>query len=472
MNPKQKKHLLRMNPKSSLFNSCWRDLQIAPYLSIGGIHVIYKTAAYLTICLILMTCGLTSATARTFDKIVAYVNDDIVTKRELDILVNQRAVELQQVYRFSEREARSEAERQRGELLDRLIRQMLLLEAALTLKITVNDAEVEQYIQEFKNRYQIETDQEFKEQLNKEGMTLFAFREQAERNLKAEKLVMGRIVPRLQVRDSEIQKFFEENRDQLPVKADNVEMRHIFIAFEPTQADRDTAYSNVEKARNEISADGADFEEIAKRYASKQNPTSQAGILIEATTEELSRFPDIFQGVLTELAAGEVSEPVEGNEGLYLFKVEAKDVKMIAFRYLIVPLEISSEAMQVARQRSVEIFKKLENGEDFNTLSKTASDDAETRENGGYLGVRSLAELNPKTRRIIESLAAGAYSNPHETESGLHIFKVDERNSPDLTDAEKQQIISILRQQRFQEEWNAYTDSLISNAYIEIKLKE
>ena len=434
--------------------------------------MVYKTAAYLTICLLLITYGLTTSTARTFDKIVAYVNDDIVTKRELDVLVNQRAVELQQVYRFSEREARSEAERQRQELLDRLIRQMLLLEAALTLKITVNDAEVEQYIQEFKKRYQIATDQEFKEQLNKEGMTLVAFREQAERNLKAEKLVMGRIVPRLQVRDSEIQKFFEENRGQLPVKSDKVDLRHIFIAFEPTQVDRDTAYGNVEKARNEILTDGADFEEIAKRYTSKQNPTSQAGILIEATTDELSRFPDIFQGVLTNLAAGEVSEPIEGNEGLYLFKVETKDDKMTAFRYLIVPLEISSEAMQAARQRSVEIFKKLETGEDFNTLAKTNSDDTDTRENGGYLGVRSLSDLNPNTRKIIEPLAAGAYSNPHETESGLHIFKVDERNSPDLTDAEKQQIISILRQQRFQEEWNAYTDSLIANAYIEIKLKE
>ena len=434
--------------------------------------MIRKTAAYFTICLLFITGGLTTATARTFDKIVAYVNDDIVTKRELDILVNQRAVELQQIYRFSEREARNEAERQREELLDRLIRQMLLLEAALTLKLTVSDPEVEQYIQEFKNRYQIETDEEFKEQLNREGMTLVAFREQAERNLKAEKLVMGRIIPRLQVRESEIQKFFEENRDQLPIKADKVNLRHIFVAFKPTQADRDAAYSNVEKARNEISTEGADFEEFAKRYTSKENPISQAGILIEATAEELGRFPKIFQDVLTNLTAGEVSEPIEGNEGLYLFRVEAKDDKMTAFRYLIVPLEISTEAIQTARERSVEVFKKLENGETFNTLAAVYSDDAETRENGGYLGARSLTELNPKTRGIIESLAAGAYSNPHETEVGLHIFKVDARNSPDLTDAEKKQITGILRQQRFQEEWNAYTDSLISNAFIEIKLKE
>ncbi len=434
--------------------------------------MIYKLAAYLTICLLLVTGVLTTATARTFDKIVAYVNDDIVTKRELDVLVNQRAIELQQIYRFSEREARNEAERQREELLDRLIRQMLLLEAALTLKVTVNDVEVEQYVQEFKNRYQIETDAEFKEQLNREGMTLVAFREQAERNLKAEKLVMGRIVPRLQVRDSEIQKFFEENRDQLPIKADKVHLRHIFIAFEPTQADRDTAYGKVEDVRNEISTDGANFEDVAKRYTSQQNPTSQAGILIEATTEELDRFPEIFQNVLTNLAAGEMSDPIEGNEGLYLFRVEIKDDKIIAFRYLIVPLEISPEAIQAARERSVEVFKKLENGEDFNKLATTYSDDVETRENGGYLGVRSLTELNPKTRKVVEPLAGGAYSNPHETESGLHIFKVDERNTPDLTDAEKRQITSILRQQRFQEEWQAYTDSLITNAYIQINLKE
>ena len=310
--------------------------------------MIRHAAAYPFICLLLIASGLTNAPARTFDKIVAYVNDDIVTKRELDVLVNQRAIELQQVYRFSEREARTEAERQRSELLDRLIRQMLLLEAALTLKLTVNDAEVEQYVQEFKNRYQIETDEEFKKQLNREGMTVVAFREQAERNLKAEKLVMGRIVPRLQVRESEIQEFFDGNRDQLPVKADKVHLRHIFIAYEPTETDRNAAYETVGNARDEIAA-GANFEDIAKRYTSKQNTTSQAGILIEATTEELNRFPEVFQNVLANLATGEMSEPIEGNEGLYLFKVETKDDKMIGFRYLIVPLEISVEAMQAAR---------------------------------------------------------------------------------------------------------------------------
>ena len=432
----------------------------------------YKVTAYFVLILLLICSGVQESAARTFDKIIAYVNDDVVTKRELDVLVNQRAMELQQVYRFNEREALNEAERQRSQLLDRLIRQMLLLEAALTLKVMVSETEIEQYVQDFKSRYKIETDAEFEKQLNKEGMTLVAFREQSERNLKAEKLVMGRIVPRLQVRESEIQQFFEENRDQLPTKTDKVHLRHIFVAFKPSQADRDAAFETVRKALDEIATDGVEFEELAQRYTAKQNPSSQAGILIEATTEELKRFPEMFQDVLTNLEVGKLSAPVEGNEGLYVFTVETKTDEILVFRYLIVPLTPSAQAMQEARERIVEVFKKLESGEDFNTLAATHSDDIETQKNGGDLGVRSLTELNPKTRAVIELLASGTYSQPHETESGLHIFKVDERNSPSLTEAEKQQITSILRQQRFQEEWDAYTNKLLENAYIRIELKE
>ena len=431
-----------------------------------------RTTACLTLILLLIIGGVQSSTARTFDKIIAYVNDDVVTKRELDVLVNQRAMELQQVYRFSEREALNEAERQRPELLDRLIRQMLLLEAALTLKVTVSDVEIEQYIQDFKKRYKIETDEEFKKQLNREGMTLVAFREQSERNLKAEKLVMGRIVPRLQVREREIQEFFEENRDQLPTKTDKVHLRHIFVAFKPNQADRDAAFETVQKLLDEITTGRATFEEVARRYTSKENPSSQAGILIEATTEELTRFPKIFQDVLKNLETGTFSEPVEGNEGLYVFTIAMKTDQMIAFRYLIVPLTPSAEAIQEARERIVEVFKKLENGEDFNALAAAHSDDTETRDNGGDLGIRSLTELNPKTRTTIEALEPDTYSQPHETESGLHIFKVDERNSPSLSEVEKQQITAILRQQRFQEEWDAYTNKLLENAYIRIELKD
>ncbi len=430
--------------------------------------MVYKKSIHLILIVLFVGIGLSDLHARTFDRIIAYVNDDVVTKRELDVLVNQRAMELQQVYRFSEREALNEAERQRSELLDRLIRQMLLLEAALTLKITVSDAEVEQYVKDFKDRYKIETDEEFQKQLNQEGMTLVAFREQSERNLKTEKLVMGRIVPRLQIRDKEIQEFYEENRDQLSTKVDKVNLRHIFVAFKPNEADLDAANENVAKARNEIETGIAKFETVAKRYDTSQ----QAGALITPTTEELNQFPEIFKNSLTNLEIGTISEPIVGDKGLYIFTVEERTDATTAFRYFIVPIIVSPEAVQEARENANEIYAQLEAGADFNKLALTRSDDHETRENGGDLGVRFLSELNPKTRAIIEPLEAGAYSQPYETELGLHIFKIDQRNSPELTEMEKAQITSLLRQQRFQEEWDTYTNKLLENAYIKITLKE
>ncbi len=432
----------------------------------------YKIAATLVFGLFCITIAVQNGTARTIDRIIAHVNDDVVTQWELDTLVKQRAMELQHVYRFSAREAQQEAEQQRVELLDRLIRQMLLLEAALTLKIIATDVEVEQYITEFKNRYQIETDEEFQKQLNREGLTLVAFREQSERNLKSEKLVMGRIVPRLQIRDSDVQQFFEENRDQLPTKSDKVRLRHLFIAFKPMKADRQAALEQVNAARAAIAAAPAQFETIAQRYTPPQNADSQVGKLIEASHEELSSFPETFQAVLANLKAGEMSEPIEANEGLYVFRVETKTGELTGFRYFIVPLSLSEAAIEAARERIAELFQKLEAGEDFNALTAEHSDDVDTKENGGDLGVRALTELNPKTRNIVAALDTGAYSQPVETSSGLHIFKVDERNTPELSEAERLQIISILRQQRFQEEWDAYTDRLMENAYVKIKLHE
>ncbi len=428
-----------------------------------------KTIIFLVLITVLICSSLTPTLARIFDKIIAYVNDDVITKRRLDTLVKEYAFELQQVHRYAESEALKEAEKQRAELLDRLIRQKLLLEAALTLKIQVTDAEIEKYIQDFKTKFQIASDEELKKLLSRDGLTIIAYRERIQRDLMAEKLVMGRILPRLQVRDSDIQKFYEENRDQLPTKADRISLSRIFIAFKPTDEDKKVTANTVNQALEEIRSDKTQFEDVARRITSKDNPDSQTGSLIETTPAEILTYPAEFLTVLAKLKAGKVSEPIETEAGFHLFLIETRTDEKISFRHLIVPFPLSEEALRAARERAAQIFKKLDAGEKFNVLAKEHSDDMETREKGGDLGAHILTELDPKTQKIIESLEVGKHSEPFETEAGLYIYKVDERKTPELTQQEKQQIIVILRQQFFQKEWTAYTDSLLENAYIKIK---
>ncbi len=428
-----------------------------------------KTLTTLLSILFFLCIFVSTGSSRIFDRIIAYVNDDVITKRRLDLLVKQRAFELQQIHRYIENEALKEAEKERGELLDRLIRQMLLLEAALTLKVQVTNVELEEKIQEFKIQYRIPSDEEFKKLLNRDGLTLAAFREQLQRNLMTEKLVMNRILPKLQVRDSDVQKFFEENRDQLPTKSDKVHLRNIFIAYEPSDEDKKAVSDEIQQALVDIKADKTQFETIARRIAAKHNLRTQAGFLIETTPAEILSYPNVFLKVLSKLQADEISEPIEAPDGHHVFMVETRTSEKISFRRLTVPFSFSEEVIQTANDKMQEVIKKLKADESFVELVKLYSDDIETKENGGNLGIHAINELNPSIRKIIEPLEVGNVSEPLETELGLHIYKVEDRKEPELTPQEKQQIIGILRQQLFEKEWTAYTDSLLENAYIKIK---
>ncbi len=428
-----------------------------------------KTFRFFTLILFTIHFGINPAAARRFDQIIAYVNGDVITRWELNSVVNQKALELQQIYRFSEREALQKAEQERAALLDQLIRQMLLVETALTLKIEITEVEVEQYLQSFKDQYKIETEAEFAQALKKEGYTLMSFREQAKRNLMAERLVMQRILPRLQIRDSDVQQFFEENRSQLPTKTDSVYLRHIFVAFKPSEADRKLALDEIDTILQELKA-GKDFEKLAQRYANDEHRKAGIGALNELPIAEVDNLSATFRDALAGLNTGATSEPIEGNDGFYLFKVERKDDQGIAFRHLVVGLKPSEAAMEAAYERADSLLQRLNQGEDFNTLARQYSDDSQTKANSGALGIRSLSELNPETRKIIEGLAIGAHSTPVKTTYGMHIFKIDSRAAPGLSDAEKDQIRTMLRQQKFQEEWQIYTDLLKENSFIKIKL--
>ena len=429
----------------------------------------FKTIISVLLMIFVVFCVITPSSARIFDRIIAYVNDDVITKRRLDLLVNQRAFELQQLEGYSEREAISTAEKERAELLDRLIRQKLVLEAALTLKIQITDAEIEEQIQKFKTQFQITSDEEFKKILNREGQTFEAFREQLQRNLMTEKLVIGRILPRLQVRDKDIQRFFEENRDQLPTKADRVSLRHIVIAFKPSAEAKKAATNVANQAIVEIKADKSQFQSVAQRITEKQNPSSKAGSLIETTPAEILSYPEMFLTVLAKLGVGEISEPIEADDGIHVFMVETRTDEKITLRHFTVEYEISDEVKKSANKKADEIFKKLEAGEDYIALAKEHSDDMETREKGGDLGTHILSTLNPKIQEVLKSIQVGKYSKPIETDVGLFIYRVDDRITPELTQQEKQQIIAILRQQLFDKEWIAYTDTLMENAFIKIK---
>jgi len=299
--------------------------------------------------------------AKIVDRIIAYVNDDLITEYELDKVVKDRCLELQLIYRFSPAEARRKAESECSELLDKMIRQMLLVHEAMKRNIQITDAEIEQDINESKKKAGIESNEEFKKQLEADGYTLISFREQTKKKLMAQRLTLLAILPKINVTDSEITEFFNENREKFASKSDRVRLSHIFIKFSD-----------------------------------------------------------------------------------------------------------NSDSKEAARQKIKQVLEKLDSGIDFVELASKYSDDVETRSQGGDLGFKSVAELKPDIRDEIQSLKEGEYTKPIETELGIHIFKLEEREIPRLTQEEKEQIKDYLRDLKFQKEWEKFTNRLKEKAFIKI----
>ena len=294
-----------------------------------------------------------------------------------------------------------------------------------------------------------------------------SYREQTKRNLMAERLVMQRILPKLQVRDSDVQKFFDENRDQFDKKSDLINLRHIFIAFQPTEVDRQKTIRTLNEFIIAVK-NGEDFETLAKQIIKDKITEDKVASLVEIPISEVKKLSEPFLTALTTLEANKVSEPIESPEGFYVFKIESKSNEDIAFRHLNVPFEINEDSVNITNNTVETIIEKLDQGEDFSILAQNFSDDTKTKENGGDLGPHSLDDLTPNIRHVIEKLGKGEYSKPVKTSSGIHIFKVDSRLPSELTQTEKDQIRTLLREKKFQDEWKTYTDLLRSIAFIKI----
>ena len=427
-------------------------------------------------CIVFSILDFASVEARTFDRIIAQVNNEIITEWELTTLVKQRSMELQRGFGVNEEESIRQAEQDRSKLLDQYIRQLLLVETALTLKdqIQVTDQEVDQRINTFKESAGIETESDFLEQLKREGFTFTAFREQTKRNLMAERLIMKRVLPKLQVRDQEIEDFFSENRGQFPNKTDEVYLKHIFIPYEPTTNDKKLTRQKVEDAITDLTL-GDKFEDVAVQMSTKTSLDRQqtTGKMVEISLDEMKSLSTLFQESLADLSSGQISQPVESVDGFYVFRVEKKNDQKIFFQYFLTPFQISQTAKEKALHKSEQLVEKLDQGGDFDQVLQThrkmtLGNDSKLKKNrvGGDLGFQPLANLSTEIRKAVESLEVGVYSGPVATVSGFHIFIVVDKQQSQLNEKEKEQVNLYLRDQKFQKEWKNYTNLLIEHSFV------
>jgi peptidyl-prolyl cis-trans isomerase SurA len=249
------------------------------------------------------------------DRVVAVVNNDAITLSELQETIV--------AYRAENRQGRAGTqsdEELAKQFLPRLIDSRLQLQEADREKITVEDQEVTEEINERIKIYNTKSVEEFEKLLKEQGISMDAVRKRIREALRVQKIIRRKVALRVSVTDTEIVEYLEENRPRLETGL-SYHARHILVLPEgSTDVAWESARIKAEMLRAQV-VDNGDFVGVAKQH-SQDASAKEGGDLGTLKRGELAQ--DIETEIL-KLEPGQLSAPYRSGLGYHVFQLESKE---------------------------------------------------------------------------------------------------------------------------------------------------
>jgi peptidyl-prolyl cis-trans isomerase SurA len=410
-----------------------------------------------------------SPRAGGLDSIVAVVNDDVITRTELETRLNAIKQQLQQ------RNTRLPPDEIiRRQVLERMIQQQLQLQMASRSGVRVDDETVNGVMANIARENNLSLTQ-FREALEQQGYVYADFRENIRNEIIIDRLRKQRVESRVTVTEKEVENQLKSTAQQAEAGSE-YHLGHILVAI-PEAASPEA----IEKARvraeailDELRA-GADFAETAVARSDGQQAL-QGGDLGWRKAGEL---PTLFDDSMAKLAIGQVSELLRSPSGFHIVKLidkrESSQRRVIqqtlARHVLIITTEVVSDT--TAQKRLSEIRQQILKGSDFGQMARVHSDDKTSAANGGSLGWTSAEELVPEFQKVMDTLQPGQLSEPFRTRYGWHIVQVMSRRQQDETENfERLQARRLVMQRKVQEAVENWLRQLRDEAYVENRLTQ
>ncbi len=252
------------------------------------------------------------------DRIVAVVNDDVIT------LTDVQEEGLQAIRRIVQETLGAERERllrsTERQILDELILRRLQLQEAKKEKIETTPAEIQSAIEELKKRNGLNSDEELRAALSREQLSEEQFRRGIADQVMLTKLVARRVRSKVVVLDEEVQQYYEQRQDQFR-EIPQFKIRHLLVATssQATPGELSHARKRIEEAQALLKT-GTQFATVAKQYA--EGPlASSSGEVWAMKRGDLA--PELEQAALT-LPIGQPSDIITTPAGFHLIVVEER----------------------------------------------------------------------------------------------------------------------------------------------------
>ncbi|MEM1245517.1 MAG: peptidyl-prolyl cis-trans isomerase [Acidobacteriota bacterium] len=254
-----------------------------------------------------------SAWGQRDNYVVLRVNDRIATLLDFQERVADwiRAVRRQQNITATDRQTQIEEAPRR--VAKEMFEELLMLSRADQLGISVGEIELEEHLERLKERVGVRTEEEFRQALAGQGLTVEEFRDSQLRTLTVQRVTSREVYARIQVEDDELRRIYREREEEFTLP----ERRRVqeILVPESDSTSETLLRERAAEVRSEM-ADGRDPKAVAEGKG-------EAVRFIDVGWVTQGDLSSDLEAAAWALAEGEVSEPVAARGGFHVLKIAA-----------------------------------------------------------------------------------------------------------------------------------------------------
>jgi peptidyl-prolyl cis-trans isomerase SurA len=405
----------------------------------------------------------------TIDRIVAVVNENVVTRYELNQILKATVKQLQK--QGVQPPAPAVLEKQ---LLERVILNRVQLQLAKETGLTVSDAELDQTLRRIAQENKLSMP-EFYTALERDGISFNRFRDEIRDEIILVRLKEREVNNRVNVTEGEVDNFLHSQQGSSS-QDDEYRLAHILIQV-PEQANVSQLADRQLRAEAALAQlkNGADFARVAAEF-SEASDAMEGGLLDWRPGAQLTKK---FAEILASMKPGDITPVIQTSNGLHILKLvdrrnqkaSATIVEQTHARHILIKIsELTSEAD--AKRRIVELKERLDHGGKFEELAKLHSEDG-SAPSGGDLGWVSPGDTVPEFEQAMKTLKPGQISEPVQSPFGWHLIQVLENRTQDVSqERQRQSARQAIRARKADAAFQEWLQRLRDRAYVEYRLEE
>ncbi|WP_208116409.1 peptidylprolyl isomerase [Paraburkholderia sp. BL10I2N1] len=417
--------------------------------------------------------ALGGGSSQTVDTIAAVVNNGVITQRELDQRVGMIS------HRLTQQNAPiPPVDQLRQQVLNQMVLERIQLQKAKEDGITVDDATLQRTLERLAQSNNMTLDV-YRSRIEAQGVPWSVFTNDARTELTLSRLREKEVDSKVTVNDAEVANYIASQRGPNAGVTSDLHFEHILLKapLNAAQTDIEAAQQKADSLLKEATG-GANFEKLAKANSQAADASKGGDMGFQAqsklppefvTAAATLRPGQVNPSVIRTNDGFEIVRLVERRSGQSATSADAPKLVQTHVRHILLRVG-DGMSEPAAREKLLEIKREVLAGGDFGKFARTYSQDGSSSQ-GGDLGWISPGETVPEFERAMNALQDNQISEPVRSEYGYHLIQVLGRRDAEGSISQQMDLARQAIGQRKAEQ--AYADwlrQLRDTAYIDYKL--